>query len=130
MTWNEVLMYIIQTVLKILVVAIIPYGVNLLRVKLKNDTQIKYLDKFDQLIRDAVLQVQQTYVDNMKAENLFDKEAQLHALAMVKSAVYNMMNQRMRDIVIEAVGDFEEYITNKIEADVFTLKQNVAVDAK
>ena len=124
MTWNEVIMYIIETVLKLLVVVIIPYLFNMIRVKLQNDTQIKYLGRFEQLVKDAVSQVQQTYVENMKAEDLFDEKAQVEAFDMVKSTVLNMMNDRMMQIVMEAVGDFDEYLRNKIEAQVFAIKQN------
>lgn len=124
MTWNEVIMYIIETVLKLLVLVIIPYLFNQVRIKLQNDTQIKYLGMFEQLVKDAVSQVQQTYVENMKAEDLFDEKAQIEAFDMVKSTVLNMMNDRMMKIVMEAVGDFDEYLRNKIEAQVFAIKQN------
>ena len=124
MTWNEVIMYIIETMLKLIVVVIVPYLFNQIRVKLQNDTQIKYLGMFEQLVKDAVSQVQQTYVENMKAEDLFDEKAQIEAFDMVKSTVLNMMNDRMMKIVMEAVGDFDEYLRNKIEAQVFAIKQN------
>lgn len=124
MTWNEVIMYIINTVFKLIIMVLIPYGVNLLRVKLQNDMQIKYLNKAEQFVKDAVSQVQQTYVENMKAEDLFDKAAQKEAFDMVKANVMSMMNERMMDIVVEAVGDFDEWIRNKIEAQVFAIKQN------
>lgn len=127
MTWNEVIMYIIETIFKLLVVAVIPYCANLIRAKLKNDMQIKYLGRLEKMIADAVSQVQQTYVENMKAENLFDKKAQIEAFDMVKTSVLNMMNDRMMEVVMEAVGDFDEYIRNKIEADVFAIKQNGTV---
>lgn len=124
MTWNEVIMYIIETVFKLLIVAVIPYLASLVRKNLKNDMQVKYLDRFEQLVKDAVAQVQQTYVENMKAEDLFDEKAQLEAFDMVKSNVISMMNSRMMDIVMEAVGDFDEYIRNLIEAQVYALKKN------
>lgn len=127
MTWNEVIMYIIETVLKLIVLVIVPYLFNQIRLKLKNDTQIKYLGMFEQLVKDAVSQVQQTYVENMKAEDLFDEKAQIEAFDMVKGTVLNMMNDRMMKIVIEAVGDFDEYLRNKIEAQVFAIKQNSPV---
>ena len=124
MTWNEVIMYIIETALKLIIVVLIPYLFNLVRVKLQNETQEKYLGMFEQLVKDAVSQVQQTYVENMKAENLFDKKAQIEAFDMVKVTVVNMMNDRMMQTVMEAVGDFDEYLRNKIEAEVFAIKQN------
>ena len=124
MGWNEILMYIIETVLKLVVAVAIPYGFNILRKKLQNDTQIKYLGKFEQLVADAVNQVQQTYVANLKAQDMFDKEAQMEALAKVKATVINMMNDRMQEIVIDAVGDFDTYMRNLIESEVFKIKTN------
>jgi predicted solute-binding protein len=118
MGWNEILMYIIETVLKLVVAVAIPYGFNILRKKLQNDTQIKYLGKFEQLVADAVNQVQQTYVANLKAQDMFDREAQMEALAKVKTTVINMMNDRMQEIVIDAVGDFDTYMRNLIESEV------------
>lgn len=122
MGWNEILMYVIETVLKLIIVAAVPYAFNLIRVKIKNDTQIKYLNQFEKLVVDSVAQVQQTYVDNMKAENLFNKEAQENAFNIVKVNVLNLMNDRMQEIVYEAVGDFDAYIRNQIEAAVCKLK--------
>lgn len=124
MGWNEILMYIIETVLKLIVAVAIPYGFNILREKLKNDTQIKYLGKFEKLVTDAVNQVQQTYVANLKAQDMFDKEAQMEALAKVKAIVLNTMNDRMQEIVIDAVGDFDTYMRSLIESEVFKIKTN------
>lgn len=120
--WNEILLFIIETVLKLVVAVAIPYGFNLLRTKIKNDTQIKYLNKFEQLVADAVNQVQQTYVEHMKAEDLFDEQAQAEALVKVKATVINMMNDRMQEIVIDAVGDFDTYMRSLIESEVFKMK--------
>ena len=129
MGWNEILMYVIETVLKLIVAVAIPYAFNLIRIKMKNDMQIKYLNKFEKLVGDAVNQVQQTYVENMKAENLFDKNAQEQAFEMVRVNVLNMMNDRMQEIVIDAVGDFDEYIRNLIESEVFKMKNTNTVPA-
>lgn len=123
MSWNEILLYIIETILKLVVVAAIPYAFNLIRVKLKNDKEIKYLNRFEKLVKDAVNNVQQTYVGEMKAEKLFDKEAQVEALARVKANVLNMMNSEMQEIVFDAVGDFDEYIRNLIESNVLEMKK-------
>lgn len=129
MGWNEILMYIIETILKLIVIVAVPYAFNLVRIKLKNDTQIKYLNKFEQLVSDSVKQVQQTYVENMKAADLFDANAQKDALDMVKSNVLNMMNERMQEIVYDAVGDFEEYMKSIIESEVFKIKNTNNVPA-
>ena len=122
MTWNEVLMYIINTVFKIIITVAIPYAFSLATAKLKGDVEKKYLQLFEELVRNAVQNVQQTYVANMKAENLFDEEAQNTAFKMVKDSVLSMMNDETKRIVMEAVGDFEAFINSKIEAEVYVNK--------
>lgn len=122
MSWNEVIMYIINTLFKLIISVAIPYGFNLIRQKMKNDVQKKYLNMFEKMVRDAVDRVQQTYVENLKAEDMFNEEAQKHAFEMVKNDVLNMMNAEMKDVVMEAVGDFETYITNLIESQVYNSK--------
>ena len=122
MTWNEVLMNIINTVLRLLVISVIPYLFSLAKAQVKNNKIEKYLGRFEEIVKDAVAQVQQTYVDNMKAENLFDKKAQEEAFDMVRATVLNTVNESMMAVVTEAVGDFEEYLRNKIEAEVYNLK--------
>lgn len=123
MTWNEVLMNIINVVFKLVITAAIPYLFSLAKAKVHGDIQNKYLDRAEQLVREAVNQVQQTYVENMKAEDLFDEKAQLEALDMVKSNVLSMMNSKMMEIVMEAVGDFDEWVRNIIESQVYTNKK-------
>jgi len=122
MSWNEVIMYIINTLFKIIISVAIPYGFNLIRQKMKNDVQKKYLNMFEKMVRDAVDRVQQTYVKNLKAEDMFNEDAQKHAFEMVKNDVLNMMNAEMKDVVMEAVGDFETYMTNLIESQVYNSK--------
>lgn len=124
MSWNEVIQYTIGVLLRLLIMCVIPYGFKLLKDKIHNDMVNKYLDKAEQFIKDAVDQVQQTYVNDLKAEDLFDKQAQIEAFNMVKTNVVNMMNERMQEVVFEAVGDFDTYIRNIIEAEVFRIKEN------
>lgn len=121
--WNEVLMYFIEVVLKLIISAVIPYLFVQIGKNFKSDAAKKYLDMFEKLVADAVTQVQQTYVENMKAEDLFDKNAQEKAFEMVKENVLKMMNSRMQTIVTDAVGDFDEYIRNLIESQVYKMKE-------
>ena len=126
MTWNQVLLGLINTAFKIVISLCIPYLFALLRSKIKGDRQAKYLIMAEQIIRDAVVQVQQTYVSNLKAENLFDAEAQAYAFNLAKEAALNMMSEKLKNVVQEIVGDFEAYLNNKIEASVYDEKRGLS----
>lgn len=122
MSWNDVLLNTINTLLGLIVTVAIPYLFNMIRVKMKADLQLKYLEKVENLVATAVTEVQQTYVSEMRKAGSFDKEAQIKAFNMAKEAVLSMMNEKTKEIVTEAVGDFEAYIKGKIEAAVYDTK--------
>lgn len=122
MTWYDVLMKIIETAIGLIVTVGIPYIFSLLQRNIKSDTQARYLKKVGELVRAAVVQVQQTYVEDMKAAGKFDSELQKVAFQKARDAVLYMLNEETKKIVIDAVGDFDVYIRNKIEEAVSDIK--------
>ena len=122
MNWNEILLNIIDKLLELVIALGIPYAFSLIRAKVKSDIQIKYLNKVQAFVVDAVAQVQQTYVSEMRKAGTFDKVAQATAFCKAREAVFAMMNERTKEIVTEAVGDIEVYIKNAIEARVYDVK--------
>lgn len=122
MSWNEILLDIINTILRIIITIGIPYVFGLIRARVKADIQVKYLGKFEELVVSAVTQVQQTYVSEMRKAGTFDKVAQATAFCKARDAVLTMMNEKTKEIVTEAVGDFEAYLKNKIEEAVYDVK--------
>ena len=122
MTWYDVLMKIIETAIGLIVTVGIPYIFSLLQRNIKSDTQARYLKKVEELVRAAVVQVQQTYVEDMKAAGKFDSELQKVAFQKARDAVLYMLNEETKKIVIDAVGDFDVYIRNKIEEAVSDIK--------
>ena len=127
MNWSEVILYAIETLLGLIISVGIPFLFNIIRAKLKAEIQIKYLNKFEGIVSDAVTQVEQTYVSEMRKHGLFDKDAQAEAFKKAKDAVLAMMNEETKKIVTEAIGDFDEYLRNKIETEVYTNKNNMGV---
>lgn len=122
MTWYDVLMKIIEAVIGLIVTVGIPYIFSLLQRNIKSDTQTRYLKKVEELVRAAVVQVQQTYVEDMKAAGKFNSELQKVAFQKARDAVLYMLNEETKKIVVDAVGDFDVYIRNKIEEAVSDIK--------
>ena len=123
MTWNEVVMVIINTVFKLIITVGIPALFALASRVIKGKQQEKYLGMVKEMVVDAVQQTQQVYVDNMKAEDVFDEAAQRAALNTAKTAVLNALNERAKKIVVEAVGDFESYLETLIESTIYENKK-------
>ena len=89
-------------------------------IKTKTDNEIlqKYLDMLTATITDCVVATNQTYVDTLKKNGEFTVEAQKEAFAMTSAAVLKILSQDAIEYLTAAVGDLDEFITNKIEASV------------
>lgn len=74
------------------------------------------------MVISAVVTTTNTYVKELKAENLFDKEAQLIAFNKTKDAVMAQITEDSAAIIESVYADIDVYITNLIERYVEELK--------
>ena len=89
-----------------------------LKKKYDNELFHKYADMLEQTIISCVIATNQTYVEALKKEGKFDAEAQQIAFDKTFSAVITILSDDAYNYLSEAIGDLEEYITNRIEAQV------------
>lgn len=118
MDWEAVLAEVISTLARLLIAACIPYAIKLLKDKIHNDKVNKYINKAQDVIIQCVDYVNQTYVDALKEEGKFDKEAQYTAFEMSKDYVYRLLDEKAKEAVIEIFGDLELWIDSMIESSV------------
>ena len=88
----------------------------------KDELFHKYADMLEQTIISCVIATNQTYVEALKKEGKFNAEAQKIAFDKTFSAVITILSDDAYDYLSEAIGDLEEYIINRIEAEVNTCK--------
>ena len=86
--------------------------------KVENDTADKYIAMLDDTICACVIATTQTYVDALKKENAFTKEAQQEAFNLTYNAVMAVLTDEAKKYLTNIYGDLTAYITNKIEAEV------------
>ena len=125
MNWLDIINQLFQTLLPVAMAAIsvtlIYYITNIVKsskIKTDNELAIKYLDMLEDTITKAVLATTQTYVENMKNKNAFDKEAQKTAFDMTYNAVMKVLTDDVKVYLEQIVGDLDTYITAQIEATV------------
>ena len=94
--------------------------------KVENDTADKYIAMLDDTICACVIATTQTYVDALKKENAFTKEAQQEAFNLTYNAVMAVLTDEAKKYLTNVYGDLTAYITNKIEAEVQINKNIVA----
>lgn len=66
----------------------------------------------------CVIATNQTYVDALKEEGSFDKEAQEIAFQKTFNAVMAILSEDMKQYIIETFGDLQVYLFQLIEAQV------------
>ena len=89
-----------------------------IQVKVENDTADKYIAMLADTITACVMATNQTYVEALKKENAFTKEAQQEAFNLTYNAVMAVLTEDAKRYLTEVYGDLTTYITNKIEAEV------------
>ena len=94
--------------------------------KVDNDTADKYIAMLDDTICACVIATTQTYVDALKKDNAFTKEAQQEAFNLTYNAVMAVLTDEAKKYLTSVYGDLTAYITNKIEAEVQINKNVIA----
>lgn len=87
-----------------------------------NELAEKYIDMLAETISECVIATNQTYVENLKNKNAFDKEAQEEAFKMTYNAIMAILSEEAKNYLTSVYGDLNAYIVNKIEADVNSFK--------
>lgn len=109
-------------VLCLLITAGGAYAVALLRRETKkiekeidNETAAKYIQMATEAVAQAVAYTSQTYVDTLKKQGAFTKEAQLEAFDKTKTKVMEILSQTAVDALMQIYGDFDVWMNTKIE---------------
>ena len=121
----EIMTIILEVAIIPLLIALTGYLVAFIKSKTKeitdrveNDKADKYIYMLSNTITKCVTATNQTYVDNLKKENAFTKEAQLKALEMTADAVLAILSDEAKAYLPTIVGDLNTYILTQIEAEV------------
>jgi C-terminal processing protease CtpA/Prc len=93
------------------------------KANIKNERTRFVLGQVTDMIAAAVETTTSTYVQQLKSDNLFNKEAQKEAFKKTYDAVTKQLTKESMDIITENFGDMETYLTNQIERFVEELKK-------
>lgn len=122
MDWEEVLALVLNSLLKILGTILIPYLVYVIRKKVQNDTVSSYIEDALLVVYSAVECTNQTFVDELKKDGLFDKEAQKEAFERSKNLVLKLLSEAAKEAIIKSCGDLETWVATQIESAVAEAK--------
>lgn len=83
----------------------------------------KYIVMLTTTIADCVVATNQTYVEALKREGKFDKDAQAKAFQMTYDAVMDILTDDAKEYLANFYGDLTLYLTKRIEAEVVANKK-------
>ena len=83
----------------------------------------KYIVMLTTTITDCVVATNQTYVEALKKEGKFDKEAQNKAFQMTYNAVMDILTEDAKEYLNNFYGDLSLYLSKRIEAEVVANKK-------
>ena len=125
MEWLVILSEIFQVCIIPLLGVLTAYAVKFIKAKAdaiatsqENEIVDKYVLLLADTISDCVIATNQTYVDALKEQNAFDKEAQAVAFQKTFDAIMAVLSEDAKEYLAHIYGDLTAYITARIEAEV------------
>ena len=93
------------------------------KVKIENEKISTTLDGVVTMVLDVVEATNQTFVDELKKNGTFTKEAAEEAFNISKDKALKMLSNEAADIIVKVYGDVDVYLNTLIEATVKQLKK-------
>ena len=133
--WNSGFNYILYIVLTAILPVVATYTVNLIKTKTKesnvianvtqNENISKIIENTFSDVMDAVLYINQIYVDALKSNGKFDKDAQKNAFNRAYTEALNMISDESKRVIEQTYGSFDKWLKLKIETSVNLAKKQV-----
>lgn len=134
---NELLITLIQVVIIPAIPVLVTYLVKFLKaksdqatVKIDNELIRIYLNEATDAVLQAVTYTAQTYVDSLKKQGKFDKEAQEQAFNTAKDVALKLLTEEAKLMIADLYGDLTIWLDTKIEQTVNEQKNFVLTTAE
>lgn len=125
MDWNELLTILMQVVIIPAIPIIVTFLVKFCKAKtdeaistVNNETLRQALSEATDAVYTAVTYTTQTYVDSLKEQGTFDKEAQIIALNTALKKAQSLLAAETKELLESLYGDLDNWLTTKIEQTV------------
>jgi len=122
---KEILTTLIQVVVIPAIPVLVTYLVKYLKAKaeqtttkINNELIRTYLQEATDAVLQAVTYTAQTYVDTLKKEGKFDKEAQKTAFNTAKNVALQLLTEEAKQMITDLYGDLTLWLDTKIEQTV------------
>ena len=123
---NEIIINIISVVVTSIVLPLISIAgaklIQFINSKIKNNKAADLLTTATTIVINAVRSVFQTYVEALKKEGSFNKDAQIIALNKAKDIALIQMTDEVKNYLVTTYGSLDSWLDTNIEAIINILK--------
>ena len=123
---NEIIINIISVVVTSIVLPLISIAgaklIQFINSKIKNNKAADLLTTATTIVINAVRSVFQTYVEALKTEGSFNKDAQIIALDKAKDIALTQMTDEVKNYLVTTYGSLDSWLDTNIEATINILK--------
>lgn len=124
MNWSQIGTEIIISLAGVIISALGVFITYLINKYIKDQKTKDIINSLHQIVRDSVLYVYQTYVEELKNKDIFDKDAQKQALERCLQLIKVNMSQEIKTWLEANVGDITAYLKSLIESQIGLLKNS------
>lgn len=122
MDWNGIATEIILGVVGLVMSALGILITYLINKYIKNDELKGIVNSLNELVRNSVLEIYQTYVEALKKGGIFNETAQKEAQERCLALINRNMPENVHAWLEANYGDIEAYLKSLIEAQIGLLK--------
>ena len=123
---NEIIINIISVVVTSIVLPLISIAgaklIQFINSKIKNNKAADLLTTATTIVINAVRSVFQNYVEALKKEGSFNKDAQIIALNKAKDIALTQMTDEVKEYLVKTYGNLDSWLDTNIEATINILK--------
>lgn len=122
MSWEQILITCVATIATGLASWLVTMLTKWLSSKIKDEKMRRCINALNDIIIAAVQSTNQTFVEAMKKDGSFTKEAAEEAFNQTMSIVKAQLTEDLKSFINENFGDIEAFLRAQIEAKVSMLK--------
>ena len=123
MNWENILNEAVLGLIGIVISALGALVSYWIAKKAKDEKLKGILNSLHEVVRNAVLETYQTYVEELKDKDVFDKEAQKKALTRALNIIETNLSEEVKTWLKTNYGNVQEYLKGLIEAQIALLKK-------
>ena len=121
--WMEILMWFLGILSTLITSVLVPFLASWLKSKTNNENLQYVITELSQTVATSVDYVNQTFVDQLKADGEFNKDNQEKALKLALNMCLNSLSDKAVKILGKEGIDLESIITKYIESAIANSKK-------